>query len=332
MDDRHRNLIKKNIGKLIERTQYEKLVKDCIRHGIITQVMRNNIEESEKVVTKRHEALLLKITQRGPDAFKKFESILVENNWRSAVGLIIEEQPYDAMASLRSGRPINSNNTTIIRQNQEPPNSQPPMAQPYKIVLKPYDSEKIINMWEIKGMKKIDRTEDKPAKNGIFMLVNYKKNRPQANDEKDYLLSLFHKLNFVLFYLEDQPYNYVQQFIIALKESAEYNKNPPPCFVYCHLGIGNMTDFIIDNHKVLIHDHLGVFNNKNFPAWSIRTKLFMFPSCNKEQMTSASKVSNEMDSAGNIENAGQPTSTAGTRADKTLPSYSDMTYFFLEHG
>lgn len=75
MEEEDRTKILLNIDNLIKYTDYKELMDYCLRIGILSNVMKEQIElfQSEEM---RHRRLLEKITHRGPLAFHKFKSIL----------------------------------------------------------------------------------------------------------------------------------------------------------------------------------------------------------------------------------------------------------------
>lgn len=75
MEAEDRTKILLNIDNLVKFTDYSELMDYCLRIGILTNVMKEQIELYQDEKT-RHRRLIEKITHRGPLAFHRFKSIL----------------------------------------------------------------------------------------------------------------------------------------------------------------------------------------------------------------------------------------------------------------
>lgn len=139
MEESHRKVIKKNIISLQRLTNYDQLIKLCVQNKLIfTDGMLQQIEVSSSLFiicslkninpfqnlepNKRHEALLEKITHRGPRAFDIFARIC-EVHFPVAASLLLDDNEI----SLKYIRTNNGRSTQQQQQQQTPstvPNHQ----------------------------------------------------------------------------------------------------------------------------------------------------------------------------------------------------------------
>lgn len=86
MDDKHRKVIKENISKLVQHTNFKDLLKTCREERLLSQQMVENLYLDSKNLYEfgrsptleeiQHQKLFEKITHRGPEAFQKLIKIL----------------------------------------------------------------------------------------------------------------------------------------------------------------------------------------------------------------------------------------------------------------
>lgn len=122
MSQIHRKHINDYIENLIKCTTYDSLAYECVNSGLITQVMRENLEkrnteshniseEEEKI--NRHRRLFIKITKRGPRAYTQLRQIcyahfplastILENVGSVPQGsTILDNRPFLSLNSLNS--------------------------------------------------------------------------------------------------------------------------------------------------------------------------------------------------------------------------------------
>lgn len=88
MSQTHRKHINDNIERLIKCTTYDVLATLCVNSGLITEVMRENLEKrnteshnisAEEERINKHRRLFLKITKRGPRAYTQLRQICDAN-------------------------------------------------------------------------------------------------------------------------------------------------------------------------------------------------------------------------------------------------------------
>lgn len=77
MELEHREQIKSSIPQIVKLLNYEYLRDMCMERGILFDAMVKKLEEKYTTDMMRFEALLNKITLRGPDAYSKFNDILM---------------------------------------------------------------------------------------------------------------------------------------------------------------------------------------------------------------------------------------------------------------
>lgn len=88
MNDNHRKLLKYNIPKLVDITNYEAMITSCLNKRIITDVMAGIIENDGKNEHQKKKLLFEKLVHRGPTAFQKLLDVLKDNNYTEAIKLL----------------------------------------------------------------------------------------------------------------------------------------------------------------------------------------------------------------------------------------------------
>ncbi|EDV96083.1 caspase Dronc [Drosophila grimshawi] len=155
MLERHRNHILKNMEKLIEYTDYDVLVTETVRRGLITPKMQSILENLEgrefnmtadQVRLEQHRNYFTKIRTRGPTAYAELKAILNSLGYLKAVQLLEQVDPQDnelSYVSLRRNHNSNNNNCNksadIVdtRICDLPANEQRPSVSHQQIVIEP---------------------------------------------------------------------------------------------------------------------------------------------------------------------------------------------------
>ncbi len=78
MEEEHIHEITEQALKIIALLNYSTFRDKCLEHNIVFDVMINNMEKSNYTSESRFNALMKKITLRGPDAYRKVINILLE--------------------------------------------------------------------------------------------------------------------------------------------------------------------------------------------------------------------------------------------------------------
>lgn len=139
MQQKHRQHIYKNIEKLIRITDYNVIMTETVRRGLLSPVMRRNIEvlqfmgpyqSDEEVQLDRSRKYFEKITKRGPTAYAELKAILRSLKYVEALRILEEiDPPNNEFVSLSRA---NSHKSTDIVDNRvsEPPDDQPSVSKP----------------------------------------------------------------------------------------------------------------------------------------------------------------------------------------------------------
>jgi Caspase domain/Caspase recruitment domain len=110
MNDNHRKLIEYNIEKLINETDYETMIKSLIEKKVLTDVMRNIIEQDGTNDLHKNRLLWNKLPHRGPAAFEKILETVRENGYNDMVKLL--------SASTISASTFNNDEAVIDKDNK----------------------------------------------------------------------------------------------------------------------------------------------------------------------------------------------------------------------
>lgn len=136
MDDNHRKLIIKNIDSLVNLTDFDKLCQACLVYNLLTDVMIHNIRHTDpgkippetcdelSIRKERHKRLFLKITKRGPEAFRKLRQIFKELKYKEASKLLFDNDTYISITSSKQKkRPVLDDDETTDDQENIPNNN-----------------------------------------------------------------------------------------------------------------------------------------------------------------------------------------------------------------
>lgn len=110
MDDNHRKLIEYNIEKLALKTDYSKMIHALVDKRVLTEVMRDIIEQDGKDELHKQKLMWKKLTHRGPTAFEKILETVKENGFSEVVKLL--------SASTISASTFNNEDAVIDKDNK----------------------------------------------------------------------------------------------------------------------------------------------------------------------------------------------------------------------
>lgn len=110
MNDNHRKLIEYNIEKLVQETEYEKIIQSLLEKKVLTKVMRDIIEQDGTSTLHKNRLLWKKLTHRGPTAFEKILESVKENGYNEVVKLL--------SASTISASTFNNEDAVIDKDNK----------------------------------------------------------------------------------------------------------------------------------------------------------------------------------------------------------------------
>jgi len=139
MQQNHRSHILENIENLIKCTNYYELMNETVRRGILTQRMREIIENrcnmsNSDALHEQHRRYFVKITKRGPKAYDNLKRIVGDLNYGHALRILEAVEDHNSglpYVSIRTNRNIanqihnnnNSNNNSSNNNNNHNNNS-----------------------------------------------------------------------------------------------------------------------------------------------------------------------------------------------------------------
>lgn len=295
MESVHREKILKNIDSLMKATDYEKFIECCLKKNLLSQTMRENLEEEFGNETDRKMALWRKIPKRGPKAYDKLLEICSENY-------------PQAYIILNKAIARNLGQMTSVSQSREnyaqldEPDMKDGMClsvakkEPLEVAeFKPY-SGKLVNHLNL-TVKKSTKIHVNPKlkvykmssrNRGVLFLINiinFRKkefNRKGANNDRDNLIYLFTELGFIIYYFEDiepqQMFNHLENF--QMLDSLDKTE----CFVFGIMTHGNIknhhTYVEFGNGEIISLDSiLEKFYNSNCFSLMMKPKIFILPFC-----------------------------------------------------
>uniref|UniRef100_A0A6B2E8A4 Putative caspase nc n=1 Tax=Phlebotomus kandelakii TaxID=1109342 RepID=A0A6B2E8A4_9DIPT len=300
MESVHRENILSNIDRLMKVTDYENFIECCLKKNILSQTMKENLEEEFGNETDRKLALWRKIPKRGPKAYAKLLEICSE------------DFPV-AYTILNKSTGKNLGQMASVSQPREPftPLDEPDIPDmnlgdglcmsfckeesPSTPELKPY-SGPVVNHLNL-TVKKSTRIHTNPKlkvykmksrNRGVLLLINIikfknaKLNRFGANYDRDNLIYLFTELGFTIYYEEDIKPEKMFQYIEIFQMRAILEKYD--CFVF-----GIMTHGNIENHHpyvefgngeiISLDSILEKFYNITCYSLLLKPKIFILPFC-----------------------------------------------------
>lgn len=149
MKQKHRQHIMRNMDKLIKYTSYKDLVAETVRRGLISPVMRRNIEDlnekghnmtEEQVQVELLRKYFVKITKRGPTAYAELMAILRSLGYSEALRILEEMDPQGSEIPFLSLSRMHSNKSTDIVDTclSDPPVEMPSVSNVRKLLLNPF--------------------------------------------------------------------------------------------------------------------------------------------------------------------------------------------------
>lgn len=135
MDDNDRKRIIEHIDELVSLTDFDMLCQLCLKYKLLNDVMLHNIQHTDPckippencndhtIRMERHKSLFVKITKRGPDAYKKLRQIFTELKYEKASKIL-----FDNFISINSSKkknmPVLDNDFEDVEINNDQENNQ----------------------------------------------------------------------------------------------------------------------------------------------------------------------------------------------------------------
>ncbi|EDW18036.1 caspase Dronc [Drosophila mojavensis] len=313
MQQKHRQHIKKNIEKLIRITDYNVIMTETVRRGLLSPVMRRNIEalqfmgphqSEEQVQLDRSRKYFEKITKRGPTAYAELKAILRSLKYIEALRILEEiDPPNKEFVSLSRAH---SNKSTDIVDNRvsEPPDDQPSVSKPIVLhndadgPLQPFVGElsgqnrQVIKSTRIHTDNVLGAYTMKSKQNrGVLFIVNIidfpdpEKKRNGADVDSESLIHIFREIGFTTFHYKNL--NQVQFFKTLYELTSSDYVRDTECFVMVLMTHGERIE---DVDKVIFSDNsvcnvktiINHFQPGSCPHLLHKPKVLMFPFCRGE--------------------------------------------------
>uniref|UniRef100_A0A1B0C8E6 Caspase family p20 domain-containing protein n=2 Tax=Lutzomyia longipalpis TaxID=7200 RepID=A0A1B0C8E6_LUTLO len=289
----HREKITANLDQLIRATDYDNLMNLCLEKKILSQTMRENLEEEYGNEMDRKMALWRKIPKRGPKAYGKILEIC-SMHYPGAYRILCNAtgKNYGQVASVSQNLSVlDEPDLNVVHDGPclstvaKPPRPMPeltpysgPLVNHLNLTVK--KSTKIHTNPKIKSYKMCSRDR------GILFLINiinFKRpnlNRLGANFDRDNLIYLFNELGFTIYYYED--INPEEMF--HLIESVITTCDNTECFVFgimTHGNIRNHSPYVeFGNGAIIPLDSiLEKFYNQTCYTLAMKPKIFLLPFC-----------------------------------------------------
>lgn len=110
MNDNHRKLIENNIERLVHETSYETMIHALLEKKVLTEVMKDIIEQDGQDILHKNRLLWKKLPHRGPKAFEKILEVVKEKGYSEVVKLL--------SASTISASTFNNEDAVIDKDNK----------------------------------------------------------------------------------------------------------------------------------------------------------------------------------------------------------------------
>ncbi|XP_030570043.1 caspase Dronc [Drosophila novamexicana] len=229
MKQKHRQHIMRNMDKLIKYTSYKDLVAETVRRGLISPVMRRNIEDlnekghnmtEEQVQVELLRKYFVKITKRGPTAYAELMAILRSLGYSEALRILEEMDPQGSEIPFLSLSRMHSNKSTDIVDTclSDPPVEMPSVSN-VSAIHNDADGPLVPFEEPVQGKQRIvvkstrihtdDITGTYPMKSqhnrGVLLIVNIIDfsnpglKRKGAEGDGDSLIDIFRQIGFKIF-------------------------------------------------------------------------------------------------------------------------------------
>ncbi|CAD7003898.1 caspase Dronc [Ceratitis capitata] len=312
MDDKHRKIIKDNITKLIQHTDFKRLLQACKTEGLLSAGMVNNLHIDSKNMLEvdgthtleeiKHQKLFEKITHRGPEAFDKLKKILTYLDYVEALQILEREKEFQR---IRDNRPNFTQHSSYVPEKEIDPVPTPAVDLPDSLQLSEEQNSILIPnefldsvepkvKYEVKKTvqmitnDKIGTYSMKSKDNrGILFLVNNIKfdtdYRNGAENDSAALIYVFRQLGFKIFNLKDVSQKLFFDYLEKLLKS-EYTRKTE-CFILALMSHGELNtkkEEVVgfsDGSTVKVQLIIDHFSNVKCPNLLEKPKVLIFPFC-----------------------------------------------------
>ncbi|XP_017843227.1 caspase Dronc [Drosophila busckii] len=310
---KHREQILNNIDELISCTNYEQLVRETLRSGLISPTMRDNLKDldgaqykkllsADQQQTELHRNFFKKITKRGPTAYDDLKEILQQLGFRSALRILqnVDDDSNDDFQSCTRIKRLSSKDIVDNCANSQPDDQTATTESrlPYKYTngpltpfTEPIDGPKrhVVQAEEIHTDQNLGTYSMQSEHNrGVLLVVNIidftlaTRRRNGAEKDGNSLIDIFRQMGFTIFSYENLKQD---QFFDLLNRltSSDFVRNTE-CFVMALMTHGarekevdkvEFTDGSFEKVRAII-DH---FQVASCPNLYNKPKVLIFPFC-----------------------------------------------------
>ncbi|XP_054735283.1 caspase Dronc-like [Anastrepha obliqua] len=317
MDDKHRNVIKKNISKLVQYTNFKDLLKTCQEERLLSQQMVENLYLDSKNLYEfgrsptleeiLHQKLFEKIIHRGPEAFQKLIKILRYLDNVRALQILESEEEFCCLReknvrcfSERSRspteNPIQQIPISVPVQTPDIPNSlrskvdenARPILEEYSGPVSPKQKYEVKKADRIHTNELIDTYKMESKENrGVLFIANFINTqtgyRNGAINDSYALIYVFKQLGFKIFVTTDSSQKEFFDLLEQLLKS-DYTRKTE-CFILALMSHGELNSKdkerieFSDGSVIKVEEIRDRFSNKRCPNLVGKPKVLIFPFC-----------------------------------------------------
>ncbi|XP_067119685.1 caspase-3-like [Centruroides vittatus] len=315
MDILERNRIKRNLNKLIELIDFDKISPLLLGNKVFTLIMIEDIR-TENSNRERNRKLLNDLCTRGPTAFNKFLAILRQTNHKQAFDVLSENEEntnqredYERDSSKIDGGSRREQPAQRI-EKVTPATNWIEDNECYKMRSFPHGKCLIVNNFDFHGIKETRFGSDQDVKmlDSVFTQLKYEVVTHIDKSAED-IKKIFEDFS------KDPEHCYADSCIIIIMSHGRKD------IIYGTCG-----------DEVKLKDIFKLFNNEKCGALKNKPKLFFIQACQGEKLDSGtSQNSDVIPSFREVSSDGSPFPQERSNFITRLPTWTDMlmTYYTI---
>lgn len=312
MDVKHRKIIKENIDRLVQHTEFKELLQACRRTYLLSDQMVCNlridsqnmvdIEGSQTSDEFMHKKLFEKITHRGPEAFETLKQILKALDKVEALQILQRDREFYGIREERNSIPqtihrvLEAPIESVSASNTDTPdsvhsmvgeNSTPALTE-FLDTVYPIEKYEVVKANRISTCDHIGTYKMQSNHNrGVLFIANYINfkdgYRNGAINDSDALIYVFRQLGFKIFKTIDGSQTEFFDLLDTLLNS-EYTRQTES-FVLAFMSHGELNeqneDVVVfsDASVVKVKEVIDRFSNRRCPNLEVKPKVLIFPFC-----------------------------------------------------
>ncbi|XP_036336060.1 caspase Dronc [Rhagoletis pomonella] len=339
MNDKHRKVIRENIGKLVQHTDFKRLLKACQEERLLSQQMVENLYLDSKNLHEfgstptleeiQHQKLFEKITHRGPEAFQKLVKVLKHLDNVEAIQILEREKEFNCIKETRQylsqksssspDNPIETLPESVSIQTPDIPDSLRtkvdedaiPILEEYAGPVYPKEKYEVKKTDRIHTHDLIGAYEMKSKDNrGVLFIANFINTqtgyRNGAINDSYALIYVFKQLGFKIFVTTDSSQKEFFDLLEKLLKS-DYTRKTE-CFILALMSHGELDSKdkecveFSDGSIAKVEEIRDRFSNERCPNLVEKPKVLIFPFCRGFKSDSGVQRKLETDSMSSKDN------------------------------